>query len=69
MKLCQVWRERFLWTSVTYFAGASAASLIAANLERLTPASVGIALPIILVTYFAFRNYLDKARENTPNLV
>ncbi len=60
----RVWRERFLWTSVTYFAGASAASLIAANVQRLTPALVGVAFPIIFLTYFAFRSYLDKAHEN-----
>jgi diguanylate cyclase (GGDEF)-like protein len=62
--VCRVWLERFLWTSVTYFAGASAASLIGANVRSLTPALVGVALPIIFVTYFAFRSYLDKAREN-----
>jgi len=59
-----VWLDRFRWTSVTYFAGASAATLIAANAHRLTPALVAVSLPTIFVTYFAFRSYLDKEREN-----
>jgi diguanylate cyclase (GGDEF)-like protein len=59
-----IWRERFLWTSVTYFAGASAAALIVINLRSRAAAVVGVLLPLIFVTYFAFKSYLEKAREN-----
>jgi diguanylate cyclase (GGDEF)-like protein len=63
--LYHVWRERFLWTSVTYFAGASAASLIAVYLRVQTAAVIGVLLPLIFVTYFAFTSYLDKAKEKS----
>jgi diguanylate cyclase (GGDEF)-like protein/PAS domain S-box-containing protein len=54
------WRRNFLWTSITYFAGASAASLIAKSI-----ASVGIfafisTLPIIAIIYFTYWTYMKN---------
>lgn len=62
--LFTIWRSRFLWTSLTYFAGSSAACLIAINARSITPTVVGLVLPVLSVTYFAFKTHLEKTEEN-----
>ena len=55
-----LWRENFSWASLTNFAGASAAAVIFLNFERTKFLAVGIAIPIMLVIYYAYKTNLDK---------
>jgi diguanylate cyclase (GGDEF)-like protein/putative nucleotidyltransferase with HDIG domain len=63
-----VWRESFLWTSLTYLAGALFAGLIAVNAKSLTPTIVGMILLMVLVIYFTYKTYLDKVAEHFRHL-
>jgi len=63
-----IWKENFLWTSLTYLAGASVAALVAVNVSAITPAVVVIVVPMLLVTYFIYHNYLQKVREHARRL-
>ena len=54
-----IWRERFLWASLNYFVGASAAAMIAINASIFRAATLGFILPFLLVTYFAYKTYRD----------
>jgi signal transduction histidine kinase len=58
-----VWRDSFLWTSVTYFIGATAAGFIAYNIGRIQPPIFVILLIVLLVVYFTYKTYLDKVAE------
>ena len=54
------WRNKYLWTSITYFGGASAAGITV----KLAP-TVGLyaliaAAPIIVITYLTYRTYLNN---------
>jgi diguanylate cyclase (GGDEF)-like protein len=62
--LFSVWHEKFLWASLSYLSGASGAAFIVVNLTSLTTSTLGFVLPIVLVTYFAYKSYLDRAEEN-----
>jgi diguanylate cyclase (GGDEF)-like protein len=66
--LLKVWWERFHTASLTYFAGASAAAIIVTNIHDLSISSLGLILPILFITYFAYKTYLDKAEENAHRL-
>ncbi len=57
-KLWQTWTNSFLWTSITYFAGASAAGIIAKLIETLGFSAMLSVVPIIAVVYFTYRVYL-----------
>jgi diguanylate cyclase (GGDEF)-like protein/PAS domain S-box-containing protein len=61
----QMWHRNFLWTSITYFAGASAAGIIA----KLSAVFGGYALlasgPIILIVYFTYWTYLKNVEAST----
>ena len=57
------WKGNLLWASLTNFAGASAAAVIFLNFERTRFLAVGIAIPIMLVIYYAYKTNLDKISQ------
>ncbi len=54
----QTWRKHYLWTSITYFAGASAAGLITKFIGLVGfPAFIAVT-PIIGIVYLTYNTYL-----------
>ncbi len=62
-KALDFWKGNLLWASLTNFAGASAAAVIFLNFERTKFLAVGIAIPIMLVIYYAYKTNLDKISQ------
>ncbi len=56
--LWATWRANFLWTSITYFAGASTAGCIAQAIERVGFYALVATAPIIAIIYLTYRTYL-----------
>jgi hypothetical protein len=54
------WRTYYLWTSTTYFAGASAAGIIAIMINTHGFYAVIATVPIILVICFTYQTYLKN---------
>lgn len=54
------WRTYYLWTSVTYFAGASAAGIIAILINAYGFYAVIATVPIILIICFTYQTYLKN---------
>lgn len=54
------WRRNFLWTSITYFAGASAASLITKSIGSVGIFAFISTLPIIAIIYFTYWTYMKN---------
>src|SRR6185503_17687117 len=54
------WRTYYLWTSITYFAGASAAGIIAILINRNGFYAVVVTAPIILIICFTYQTYLKN---------
>ena len=54
------WRTFYLWTSVTYFAGASAAGIIAIMIRTYGFYAVVATVPIILIICFTYQTYLKN---------
>src|SRR5215212_12176153 len=54
------WRTYYLWTSVTYFAGASAAGISAILINNYGFYAVGATAPIILIICFTYQTYLKN---------
>jgi signal transduction histidine kinase/CheY-like chemotaxis protein len=54
------WRTYYLWTSITYFAGASAAGLIAIVIVHYGFYAVIATAPIILIIVFTYQTYLKN---------
>ena len=58
--LIKTWKDSFLWTSISYFAGAAAACLIVKLISVISFYAFIIAVPIVAITYFTYKVYLDK---------
>jgi signal transduction histidine kinase len=56
----QTWSKHYLWTSITYVAGASAAGIIARLVNTIGFYSVIVTAPIIAIIFLTYRTY----REN-----
>lgn len=54
------WRTYYLWTSVTYFAGASAAGIVAILIDKYGFYAVVATVPIILIICFTYQTYLKN---------
>jgi signal transduction histidine kinase/CheY-like chemotaxis protein len=54
------WRRVYLWTSITYFAGASGAGIIAKLTDAAGLYAIIATLPIIAIVYFTYRTYLEN---------
>ncbi len=61
----QMWRQNFLWTSITYFAGASAAGIIVKLVESFGLYAFLATAPIIIVVYFTYCTYLKNVEAST----
>lgn len=61
----KMWRENFLWTSLTYFAGASAAGIIAKMSISLGLFAFIAVVPIIAIIYFTYCTYLKNVESIT----
>jgi signal transduction histidine kinase/ActR/RegA family two-component response regulator len=56
----QTWKKYYLWTSMTYFAGASTAGIIAHSIGVFGFYAVLATVPICLIIYFTYRTYLKN---------
>jgi signal transduction histidine kinase/ActR/RegA family two-component response regulator len=54
------WRTYYLWTSVTYIAGASAAGIVAILISKNGFYAVVATAPIILIICFTYQTYLKN---------
>src|SRR2546423_994510 len=54
------WRKNFLWTSITYFAGASAAAIIARFIGNVGFFAFVGTIPIIAIIYFTYLTYMKN---------
>ena len=60
----QTWRRHYLWTSLTYFAGATAAATIAVLVKSIGFPAFVISLPIIVIVFLTYRTYLTTVQTS-----
>jgi diguanylate cyclase (GGDEF)-like protein/PAS domain S-box-containing protein len=58
------WTNGFLWTCITYFAGASAAGIIAKLVGVVSVYAIVAVAPIIAIVYFTYRTYLKSVEAS-----
>jgi diguanylate cyclase (GGDEF)-like protein/putative nucleotidyltransferase with HDIG domain len=62
--LVRTWRESFLWTWISYLAGAIAAVLIFELITVISFYAFIVAVPILAITFLMYRNYLQKVQSS-----
>ncbi|HEX8558068.1 MAG TPA: ATP-binding protein [Pyrinomonadaceae bacterium] len=58
--VAQVWRQYYLWSSITHLAGASTAGLVSRLIAVFGYYYVLLATPIIAIVYMTYRTYLTN---------
>jgi signal transduction histidine kinase/CheY-like chemotaxis protein len=60
----QTWHKHYLWTSITYFAGAFAAGVITALVYFIGAYAFVVTLPIIAIVFLTYRTYLKHVETS-----
>jgi diguanylate cyclase (GGDEF)-like protein/PAS domain S-box-containing protein len=58
------WRKHFLWTSISYFAGASAAALVTRLIATFDFYALLATTPIIIIVYLTYWTYLKNVETS-----
>lgn len=58
------WRANFMWTSLTYFAGASGAAIVGRLIASVGFYAFIATAPIIVIVYFTYRTYLANVETS-----
>lgn len=58
-----IWRQHFSRISLSAFAGASLAALVVQNTTRVELAALGLALPLLVVSYLTFKVSADRLQD------
>ncbi|HEV8589462.1 MAG TPA: ATP-binding protein [Pyrinomonadaceae bacterium] len=62
--LYRTWRNSYLWTSMSYFAGASVASVAVRLANDLSGYAVMMITPIVAIIYFTYKTYLRNVQTS-----
>ena len=60
-----IWRDNFLWLSVNYFGGGSVAGLLVTYTKEIDFTTLGIIVPLLLISYLTFKTSLAELRTRT----
>jgi diguanylate cyclase (GGDEF)-like protein/putative nucleotidyltransferase with HDIG domain len=64
LSLIDGWKASFLWTSISALAGAASACLIVELITVISFYAFIISVPILTVTYFTYKVYLDRVETS-----
>jgi putative nucleotidyltransferase with HDIG domain len=64
----KVWRENFVWLSLNFFSGASVALLLVASTRNLSLTSVGIIIPLLIISYLTYKTSMGRLEDTTRHL-
>jgi putative nucleotidyltransferase with HDIG domain len=64
-----IWRTNFLWLSLNYLGGASVAGLLASYTRGVDLTTLGLILPLLLITYLTFRTSMGRLEDATKHVI
>jgi diguanylate cyclase (GGDEF)-like protein/putative nucleotidyltransferase with HDIG domain len=59
------WRDNYLWTSWTFFAGAVAALVVYAAVMSFGVAYVALSVPVLAASYGTYKTYFERVAQKT----
>ncbi len=63
-----IWRDNFLWLSVNYFGGGSVAGLLVTYTREIDLTTLGIIVPLLLISYLTFKTSLGRIEDANQHL-
>jgi diguanylate cyclase (GGDEF)-like protein/PAS domain S-box-containing protein len=62
--ILNTWRTSYLWTSISYFAGASVASIAVHAMKGTSFYAVLLVAPIVVIIYVTYKTYLKNVESS-----
>ena len=59
------WQTHYLWTSITYLAGAAVAAASSKSIEKASLVILIVGAPVIAIVYFTYHKYLDEIKATS----
>jgi signal transduction histidine kinase len=56
----QTWKEKYLWSSITYLAGASAATVSARLISSVGLYALLVTTPLVIIIYLTYKTYIES---------
>ena len=56
----QTWKEKYLWSSITYLAGASAATVSARLIGTIGLYALLITTPLVIIIFLTYKTYIEN---------
>ena len=63
-----IWKQNFLWLSVNYFGGGSVAGLLVTYTRVIDFTTLGIIVPLLLISYLTFKTSLGRIEDANQHL-
>ena len=63
-----IWRHNFLWLSVNYVSGGSVAGLLVTYTREINFTTLGIIVPLLLISYLTFKTSLGRIEDANQHL-
>jgi len=61
----ETWQKHYLWTSITYFAGAAVAAAASNSIQRAGLTILAVGVPVIFILYFTYHKYLNELKATS----
>lgn len=61
----RTWQTHYLWTSITYIAGAGLAAFASNSIDKIGLTIVLVGAPILVIVYFTYNKYLEEIRTTS----
>jgi diguanylate cyclase (GGDEF)-like protein len=61
----QTWQKHYLWTSITFLAGAAVAAAASNSVERVGLTVLAVGAPVIFILYFTYHKYLNEIKSTS----
>jgi putative nucleotidyltransferase with HDIG domain len=63
-----LWKTHFLPLALNYFVGASVAALLVQNTEFISLATLGVILPLLIISYLTFKTSMGRVEDANRHL-
>jgi putative nucleotidyltransferase with HDIG domain len=65
----ELWWDNFPWLSLNYFGGVSVAALLVSHTRSIDITTIGIILPLLVITYLTYKTSLARLADAQRHIV
>jgi diguanylate cyclase (GGDEF)-like protein/putative nucleotidyltransferase with HDIG domain len=63
-----IWRENFMWVSLSFFGGSSVAALLVSLNRQVTLGALTLIVPLLVISYLTFKSAMGRVEDANHHL-